>query len=83
MLDYAKIGKSKHSDWSGLDETIDFLQSCSCRPEFAALVLTRSHHVQASPSLPPLLPQSPLPLQLLRMPPLTLKLLRSRSNWLK
>jgi hypothetical protein len=81
MLDYAMIGKKNERTWSGSkhDETIAFLQSCSCLPEFTALFLTRRRHVQASPSLPPLLPQTPL----LRLPPSTLVLLRSRNNWLK
>ncbi len=80
MLDYAKISKSKGNNWNQLDETIAFLQSCSCLPEFTALVLTRSRYVQTSPSLSPLLPQSPFSLRLLRLPPSTPVLLRSRSN---
>ncbi len=75
MLDYEKIRER--------DATIAFLQSCSCLPEFTALVLTRSRHVQTSPSLSPLLPQSSLPLRLLRLPTLTLVLLNSTNNWLK
>ncbi len=80
MLDYAKIAKSKGRTWRDYDTTIAFLQSCSCLPEFTAFVLARSRHVQTSPSLPPLLPHCPLPLRLLRLPPSTLVLLRSRSK---
>jgi hypothetical protein len=31
MLDYAKIAKSKGYTYGNLDETIAFLQSCSCQ----------------------------------------------------
>jgi hypothetical protein len=84
MLDYAKIGNmNKRGPQPKHDETIAFLQSCSCLPELISLMLARSRYVQTSPTLPPLLPRSPLPLRLLRLPPSTLVLLRSSSNWLK
>jgi hypothetical protein len=77
MLDYAKIGKKNGRTWSGSkhDKLIAFLQSCSCLSELTALVLTRSRHVQTSPRLPSVLPQTPLPLRLPRLPPSTPKLL--------
>ncbi len=75
MLDYAKIAKSNGRTWNRLDETIAFLQSCSCLSEFITLMLARSRQMQTSPSLPPLLPQSPLQLQFLHLPPSTPKLL--------
>jgi hypothetical protein len=34
MLDYAIIAKSKENNWNQLDETIAFLQSCSCQSKF-------------------------------------------------
>ena len=80
MLDYAKIGLKRWPDSQDNKETITFLQSCSRLPEFTALVLTRSRHVQTSPSLLQLLPHCPLPLRLLRLPLSTLVLLRSRSK---
>ncbi len=82
MLDYAMISKSKGYIWGNLDATIAFLQTCPCVPEFAVHVLTRRRHVQTSPSLPPLQPQSPLPLRILRLLS-TPVLLPSRNNWLK
>ena len=75
MLDYAIIGLKQWPDDQGNKDTLAFLQSCSCLPEFTTLVLTRPHHLQTSPSLPPLLPQSPLQLQFLHLPPSTPKLL--------
>jgi hypothetical protein len=61
MLDYAMIGAKNENvrKYGKHDETIAFLQSCSCRPEFTTLVLTRSRHMQTSPSLLRLLPQTP------------------------
>jgi hypothetical protein len=80
MLDYAKISKRNRNNYGNLNATIAFLQSCSCLSEFTVLVLTRSHHVQTSPSLPPLQLQPPLPLRLLRLPPSTLVLLLSSNS---
>ncbi len=81
MLDYAMIGLKRWPD-QGNKDTVAFLQSCSRLSELTALVHTLSRHVQTSPSLSPLLPHNPLQLRLLRLPPLTLVLLRSRKNWL-
>ncbi len=82
MLDYAIIGKK--NEWvhfnGNHDATIAFLQSCSYLPEFITLVLTRSRHLQTSPSLSLLLPPSQLPLLILRLPQSTLVLLSSGSK---
>jgi hypothetical protein len=83
MLDYAMIGLENGRVWGNDDATIAFLQSCSCMLEFSTLMHTRSHHVQANPNLPPLLPQSLLSPLLLRLPLSTLVLPCLRSDWMK
>jgi hypothetical protein len=82
MLDYAVIGAKNENvrKYGKHDETIAFLQSGLYLSELTALVLTRSCQAQTSPCLPPLLPQTLLAPQLLRLPQSTLVLLCSRSK---